>query len=98
MNGARLDVEGLGKRFRGLRAVHEVSFTVPAGAIHALIGPNGAGKTTIFNMIAGVYPPDAGELKSCAAHFRSSPNPSFPASHGHTPAGRYITITSNAKP
>ena len=63
MSGARLEIEGLGKRFRGLRAVHDVSFTVPAGAIHALIGPNGAGKTTIFNMIAGVFAPDSGAVR-----------------------------------
>ena len=63
MSGARLEIEGLGKRFRGLRAVHDVSFTVPAGAIHALIGPNGAGKTTIFNMIAGVLAPDSGAVR-----------------------------------
>jgi branched-chain amino acid transport system ATP-binding protein len=62
MSGARLDLDGVGKSFRGLRAVHDVSFSVPAGAIHALIGPNGAGKTTIFNMIAGVYAPDAGAV------------------------------------
>jgi branched-chain amino acid transport system ATP-binding protein len=63
MTGARLDLDGVGKSFRGLRAVHDVSFSVPAGAIHALIGPNGAGKTTIFNMIAGVLAPDAGTVK-----------------------------------
>ena len=62
MSGARLEIAGLGKDFRGLRAVHDVSFTVPAGAIHALIGPNGAGKTTIFNMIAGVHVPTAGTV------------------------------------
>ncbi|MCX7962814.1 MAG: ABC transporter ATP-binding protein [Burkholderiales bacterium] len=50
------------KAFRGLRAVDEVSFEVDAGSIAALIGPNGAGKTTTFNMIAGVFPPDAGEI------------------------------------
>jgi branched-chain amino acid transport system ATP-binding protein len=63
MSGARLDLDGVGKSFRGLRAVHDVSFAVPAGAIHALIGPNDAGKTTIFNMIAGVYAPDAGAVR-----------------------------------
>jgi branched-chain amino acid transport system ATP-binding protein len=42
--------------------VHDVGFVVPAGAINALIGPNGAGKTTIFNMIAGVFAPDAGTV------------------------------------
>jgi branched-chain amino acid transport system ATP-binding protein len=63
MGGAHLSVRGLGKSFRGLRAVHDVGFDVPAGAIHALIGPNGAGKTTTFNMIAGVFPPSAGSVQ-----------------------------------
>ncbi|MFZ5782483.1 MAG: ABC transporter ATP-binding protein [Pseudomonadota bacterium] len=63
MSGARLQLEAVGKSFRGLRAVHDVSFAVPAGAIHALIGPNGAGKTTIFNMIAGVFAPDSGRVR-----------------------------------
>ncbi len=58
-----LRVEGLSKAFRGLRAVHEVSFEVPEGRIDALIGPNGAGKTTCFNMIAGAIRPDSGVLR-----------------------------------
>jgi branched-chain amino acid transport system ATP-binding protein len=62
MSGARLELAGVAKSFRGLRAVHDVGFVVPAGAINALIGPNGAGKTTIFNMIAGVFAPDAGTV------------------------------------
>ncbi len=62
-----LDVQRLTKSFRGLRAVHEASFAVPAGAIVGLIGPNGAGKTTCFNMIAGVYKPDAGEVRFAGA-------------------------------
>jgi branched-chain amino acid transport system ATP-binding protein len=57
-----LAVRGLSKRFRGLAAVDSVSFDVAPGEIHGLIGPNGAGKTTIFNMIAGVFAPDAGEV------------------------------------
>ena len=57
-----LAVQNLSKSFRGLRAVRDAGFEVPEGAIVGLIGPNGAGKTTIFNMIAGVYPPDAGSI------------------------------------
>jgi branched-chain amino acid transport system ATP-binding protein len=59
---ALLDVRKVSKAFRGLRAVRDASFEVPEGAINGLIGPNGAGKTTIFNMIAGVYAPDSGEI------------------------------------
>jgi branched-chain amino acid transport system ATP-binding protein len=58
-----LEVEGLSKRFRGLRAVQNASFAVPEGGIVGLIGPNGAGKTTLFNVVAGVYRPDAGTVK-----------------------------------
>jgi branched-chain amino acid transport system ATP-binding protein len=57
-----LQVQGVSKSFRGLRAVHEASFELTEGDINALIGPNGAGKTTIFNMIAGVYAPDTGAI------------------------------------
>ena len=57
-----LEVRGISKSFRGLRAVSAASFDIPEGDINGLIGPNGAGKTTIFNMIAGVYAPDSGEI------------------------------------
>lgn len=57
-----LELRRVSKSFRGLRAVEDVSFEVAERSITALIGPNGAGKTTIFNMIAGVFPPDAGEI------------------------------------
>jgi branched-chain amino acid transport system ATP-binding protein len=62
-----LDVERLTKSFRGLRATQDVSFAVPRGSIVGLIGPNGAGKTTCFNMIAGVFRPDAGEVRFAGA-------------------------------
>ena len=59
---ALLEVRGIAKSFRGLKAVANASFEVPQGGIVALIGPNGAGKTTCFNMIAGVFAPDSGEI------------------------------------
>ena len=59
---ALLEVKGISKSFRGLRAVSDASFEVARGAISALIGHNGAGKTTCFNMIAGVYRPDSGSI------------------------------------
>ena len=58
-----LSIEAISKRFRGLQAVDGVSFEVPEGGIAALIGPNGAGKTTIFNVIAGVFRPEAGRIR-----------------------------------
>jgi branched-chain amino acid transport system ATP-binding protein len=57
-----LEATRIAKSFRGLRAVREASFEVPAGGIVGLIGPNGAGKTTIFNMVAGVFAPDTGRI------------------------------------
>ena len=59
-NGAR--GRGVSKHFGGIRAVSNASLTVDAGEIHALIGPNGAGKTTLFNLISGLFRPDAGTV------------------------------------
>jgi branched-chain amino acid transport system ATP-binding protein len=62
-----LEVRGITKSFRGLRAVGGVSFGVSQGEIVALIGPNGAGKTTVFNVAAGVYRPDEGQVTLAGA-------------------------------
>jgi len=57
-----LELSGVSKQFRGLRAVSDASLRVDAGEIVALIGPNGAGKTTLFNLVAGVLEPTAGRI------------------------------------
>ena len=57
-----LVIRNLSKRFGGLKAVQDVSFSVNAGETLALIGPNGAGKTTSFNLVTGYYRPDAGSI------------------------------------
>ncbi|HTJ81029.1 MAG TPA: ABC transporter ATP-binding protein, partial [Polyangiaceae bacterium] len=50
-----LVLESVSKRFGGLNAVSDVTFSVPEKSIFGLIGPNGAGKTTVFNLVTGVY-------------------------------------------
>jgi branched-chain amino acid transport system ATP-binding protein len=57
-----LSAKGLHKSFGGVRAVRDISFEIPAGAVFAIIGPNGAGKSTMLNLISGVYQPDSGTL------------------------------------
>jgi branched-chain amino acid transport system ATP-binding protein len=57
-----LVIHGLSKRFGGLRAVQNISFTVKENETVALIGPNGAGKTTSFHLITGFHRPDSGSV------------------------------------
>jgi branched-chain amino acid transport system ATP-binding protein len=55
-----LEARGLGRRFGGVQALSDLSFTIGRGEVYGLIGPNGAGKTTLFNLLTGIYAPDAG--------------------------------------
>jgi branched-chain amino acid transport system ATP-binding protein len=57
-----LDVRGLGRRFGGLRALEDVSFTVPRGRTLGIIGPNGAGKSTFINLVTGHLRPTSGRV------------------------------------
>jgi branched-chain amino acid transport system ATP-binding protein len=58
-----LQISGLTKRFGGLIAVHNVSFSVREGEILSVIGPNGAGKSTLFKLVASFLRPTAGEVR-----------------------------------
>jgi branched-chain amino acid transport system ATP-binding protein len=57
-----LELTGVSKRFGGLTVIEELDLHVDEGEIVSVIGPNGAGKTTLFNLVTGVYAPDAGDI------------------------------------
>ena len=57
------EVRGASKSFPGVRALVDANIEVRAGRLHALLGENGAGKSTLMNILAGVFPPDAGEIR-----------------------------------
>ncbi|MCB9994217.1 MAG: ABC transporter ATP-binding protein [Hyphomicrobiaceae bacterium] len=67
-----LDIKGLHKRF-DKPAVDNLDLRVKQGEFYALLGPNGAGKTTILRMVAGLLPPDAGEISVCGIDTRFDP-------------------------
>jgi neutral amino acid transport system ATP-binding protein len=69
-----LAAEGLTKRFGGVAAVAQCSFSVPGGSITALVGPNGSGKTTVFNLLTGYLRADAGGVAFDGRTIRR-PNP-----------------------
>jgi ABC-type branched-subunit amino acid transport system ATPase component len=68
-----LEVEGLARRFGGLRAVDGLSFIVPEGEVLGLVGPNGSGKTTALNLITGNLRPDAGRVLFAAQDIAGAP-------------------------
>ncbi len=63
MSESFLEIKGLSKRFGGLTAVNDASFSMERHQIIGLIGPNGAGKTTLLRMITGILKPDTGSIR-----------------------------------
>ncbi len=57
-----LATRGVGMAFRGLKALHDVTISLPEGTVTGLIGPNGAGKTTLVNVLSGLAAPTEGEV------------------------------------
>ncbi|HEY0442838.1 MAG TPA: ABC transporter ATP-binding protein [Candidatus Limnocylindrales bacterium] len=61
--GTLLEVRGLSKSFRGLRALDDYGLSLTPGTIHGVIGPNGAGKTTLFHLLSGFLRPTSGSIR-----------------------------------
>ncbi len=95
-NGVVLAMRKIGKVFPGVRALHDVDFTLRKGEIHALMGENGAGKSTLIKVLTGVYEKDAGEIyidgEEGAITIRS---PQEALSHGISPVYQEITLCPN---
>jgi ABC-type branched-subunit amino acid transport system ATPase component len=60
---ALLELDGVSLSFGGLKVVSGLELHVEEGEVVSVIGPNGAGKTTLFNLVTGVYRPDAGDIR-----------------------------------
>ncbi len=80
-----LEIEHVTKRFGGLLATNDVTFSIREGEIGFIVGPNGAGKTTLFNLISGVFHPDSGTIRFQGRDIsRISPNQAAELGIGRT--------------
>ena len=74
MSGAALEIEGVSYGYtRAVKALDNVTFTVPRGRFTALLGPNGAGKTTLMALVTRLFSPEAGRIMVCGHDLARSP-------------------------
>jgi branched-chain amino acid transport system permease protein len=88
-----LEVSGLHKRFGGLVAVKDMSFSMRAGEILGLIGPNGAGKTTVFNLVSGTLAASGGEVRLLGERIDGHPSRDI-ARRGLTRSFQHVHLVS----
>jgi branched-chain amino acid transport system ATP-binding protein len=95
---AALEIRGLRVAYGGVRALHDVSLTVPSGAVVALLGPNGAGKSTTLRTVSGVVRAEAGTITSFGRRIDRAPAFRI-ARRGvvHVPEGRGIFPSLNVR-
>jgi ribose transport system ATP-binding protein len=95
-SGRLLDVMGLTKRFTGTLALDNINFDVRRGEVHALLGQNGAGKSTLIKILAGVYEPDAGDIRFDDRRVRPGIDP-LPMAFIHQDLGLvdWMTVAEN---
>ena len=81
-------MEGVSKRYGGVRALEKADLAVEAGRIHAMLGENGAGKSTLIKIMAGVVAPDEGRMLLDGARGRASPRPPRPIAPASSASSR----------
>ncbi|WP_233149265.1 ATP-binding cassette domain-containing protein, partial [Herbaspirillum camelliae] len=95
-----LALSGIGKRFQGVLALHDVGFEVRAGEVMALLGENGAGKSTLVKILTGIHQPDEGNivLGGQAVHFvcaQDAMKEGITAVHQETVMFEELTVAEN---
>ncbi|MFE6921760.1 ABC transporter ATP-binding protein [Nocardia sp. NPDC057663] len=100
MSTPALTLQGLGKRFGDVQALHEVDVTVESGTVHCVLGENGAGKSTLCNLVFGGYRPDTGRMTLGGTEFRpDSPAAAMAAGvamvHQHFSLVTTMTVAEN---
>ena len=82
-----LALAGIGKSFSGIEVLRDVRLNLYPGEIHALMGQNGAGKSTLIKVLTGVFPADAGDMRSRRARrWKRSDRASAPSTRRSTSA------------